>query len=172
MIRKSSLLVVLALIIGACGNIAENIAEEAIERGLEAEGGGNVDIDLDSDGEGSISIEGGAQGDAQMSFGGGELPEGLDIPVVDGYAVAGSSVMSGDDGDFINVILQYPPSEYDALVAYYDDYFDGLEGSTKTESSSEGFRNVSWSSNSGEQGVGLTSAETDDFITVAVTQFG
>jgi hypothetical protein len=82
---------VLGLVLGACSteDVAERVAEKAIEQQLEDEGGGDVDLDLgdgqvriegedgeevvvdiDEDGEGNVSIQGsGSQGDVEMSFG-------------------------------------------------------------------------------------------------------
>lgn len=83
--RHALTVVGLALVATACSgeDIAERIAENQIEKQIEAEGGGDVDIDLDSgnfsvktedgefsiqtDGDGNVSIQGGGE-DGDGSF--------------------------------------------------------------------------------------------------------
>ena len=173
MVRKLIPLIALALAASACGNIAENIAEEAIERGLEAEGGGNVDIDLDSDGEGTIEIES-EEGDSIISMGGGEVPDSLDMPIPDGYEVVGSSTFSGTDQTNTTVTLQYSPSDLDDLVEVYTDYFAGFDDVFTSQSDSGGSQLWSWATgdNDQTQSVAITVYDGDDFVTVSLTQTG
>lgn len=155
-----------ALLATACGGNAE---EELLEQILEnSEGVSDIDIDTGSgDGDFSITIEGedgegftmtgsgddenfeytveGEDGEV-MTVGGGDIPDSLQIPVPDGGEVT-MSLVSGDD---VNVALQYPLSEFDRLVAFYDSTFDvdseSVDRNESTMSTEDGtFRNVFWS---------------------------
>ncbi len=173
MVRKLVPFIALALVASACGNIAENIAEEAIERGLESEGGGNVEIDLDSDGEGTIEIQS-DDGDSTISMGGGELPDGLEIPIPDGYEVVGSSTLSSGGQTYVSTTLQYPVSDAEDLVAFYADYFDVFDEVFANQSSGGNSQLWSWavSENDGAdtQSVTITTGEGNDFATVSLTR--
>jgi hypothetical protein len=173
MVRKLIPLAALALVASACGNIAENIAEEAIERGLEAEGGGNVDIDLDSDGEGTIEIQS-DDGDSTISMGGGELPDDLQIPIPDGYEVVGSSTLSSGGQTYIGTTLQYPVSKVEDLVEFYTDYFAGFDEVFTNQSSGGSSQLWSWAVSEDDgnesQTVSITTGEGNDFATVSLNR--
>lgn len=103
-----------ALAIGACSteDVAERVAEEAIEQQVEGEGGGDVDIDL---GDGGVRIEG-EDGAVEMSFGedgvsvistpegefrtGTELPDDFPsgVPLPDGMTIISAASMASPDG--------------------------------------------------------------------------
>ncbi len=170
--RASVLLMVVALV-AACGNVAgnvaENAAERAIERGLEAEGGGNVDVDMDDDG-GTINIQT-DDGNTNINFGGGELPEELTIPVPDGYTVLSSTATSGDQ-PFVAVSLAYPASELEDVVAFFDDYFGSGDGVTRQESNSDGSQNWTWASADYTAAVSVSFFEGDETVDVGITQTG
>ena len=135
--------VTFALLAAGCGGAAEIVNEQLLES---IEGVENVEIDQDS-GEFEITIE---QDGESITIGGGEVPAGLSVPVVDGGQVTGSA--SSDTN--ISVSLMYPGDQFDALVADYQAWADGsgLEVQ-KTESTFESdgdeIRNVSWSTNDG-----------------------
>ena len=145
------LLIALALAVSACGDSAE---EQVLEQILESGDSGISDVDIDSDsGDINISFEDedgqdvsiSASGDEDdfsmviegedgevMTFGTGELPEGLQIPVAPGGEVQ-SSISGGSE---ILVILQYADTEYEELVAYYEDQLDSAsEDVEKSETS-------------------------------------
>lgn len=130
---------VLALLVGACSSgsddVAENVAEQMIEAGLE----GDVDVDVSGDGEdmsisidseeGEVSID--VSGDDEemtiemesdegtVSIGvGTELPDELEIPVPDGGDVMTSFV--ADDG--VSVALSFDQGRFDELTGFYDDW--------------------------------------------------
>lgn len=157
----------LALVVAACGG--QSAEEELLEQILEnSEGVSDIDIDTGGgDGDFSITIEGedgegftmSGSGDDEnfeytvegedgevMTVGGGEIPDSLNIPVPDGGDVT-MSLVSGDD---VNVALQYPQSEFDQIVAFYDSEFDvdsdSVDRNESTMSSEDGtFRSVFWS---------------------------
>ena len=162
-------LIVLAMVVTACGNAVENLAEQAAEEALESEGvGGNVDIEMGEDGEGSIVVET-EEGTQSVDFGSGELPEELTIPVMDGYEVVGSSVASGDQV-FVTAQLQYADTSVEELAAFYEDYFSGVDGVNTTQSESGGIQSFTWSTES-EQ-VAVTEFAEDGPAMVQVTQTG
>ncbi len=82
----------IALAASGCGNIAENLGEraleEAVEAGIEAEDGGNVEIDIDGD-SGSITIEG--EDGEKVSISGEADDEG------------GSFKIEGEDGETFEI---------------------------------------------------------------------
>ena len=135
-------LAALALVATACGAVSENLAEEIIEQGFEGEGNANVDLDLE-DGTVNIDVEG-PEGQS-ISIGGGEVPDEITVPIPDGGDVTTSYVGSNDAA----VALFYPQSEFDALVAYYEDWVasqsEEFDKNTSTFSSDDGtIRNVTW----------------------------
>jgi len=140
-----------ALLVAACSSasdvVADNVAEQLIEAGVE----GDVDVDVSGDGEdmsididsedGDVSID--VSGDDEemtieveseegsVSIGvGTELPEELEIPVVDGGEVLASVVAD----DAVTVTLSYDLSRFDEVAGFYE----GWTGSSGDE----------WASNS------------------------
>ena len=59
--------------------------------------------------------------EGSITLGGGELPDGFPIPFPDGYQV--TSVFTSDEGEAVTVA--YPGGDFDAIVAFYDDWTDG-----------------------------------------------
>ena len=147
MIRKPANLMFVAiaafaLLVAACSSasdvVADNVTEQLIEAGLD----GDVDVDVSGDGEdmtiniesedGDVSIDVTGDGDdatvemesddGTITFGAGsEIPEGLTIPVPDGGDVTTSIEM--EEGAM--VVVTYPKGDYDAIVAFYDDWTAG-----------------------------------------------
>jgi len=118
--RWLTLLVMIALVATACASATEKIAENAIEKAIESEGGGDVNVELGDDGQVSISVE----GEDGSSFEVGkdiDLPEGLTIPIPDG----GNATQTGTDGSYVFAALTYPTERYDEIVAFYNDWTDG-----------------------------------------------
>jgi hypothetical protein len=81
---------------------------------------GDVSLDISGDGDdATIEVE---SEDGSMTFGAGsEMPESLTIPVPDGGDVTMS--MEVDGGVMVN--LTYAKGDYDAIVAFYDDWTAG-----------------------------------------------
>lgn len=163
-------LVVTAMVLTACGNSAERLAEEAAERALESEGGGDVDIELGEDGEeGSIVVET-EEGTQSMSFGSGELPDGLTLPVMDGYEVIGSTVMQQEGGSLVNAQLEYPDAGLDDLVSFYEDHFSTVGDAllNTSQSGSGDSQTYSWFTESAQ--VTVSRIEVDGPILVTLNQ--
>lgn len=160
------LLIALVLAIAGCGG--QSAEEQVLEQILESGDSGISDIDIDSDsGEVNISIEGEDGGDISisgsgddddfsmviegedgevMTFGSGEIPEGLLVPVPDGGNVT-ATFTSGED---ISVTLEYPGAMFDELVQTYDGVLGGddVQRNESTFSSDDGtMRSVNWYAN-------------------------
>lgn len=163
--------VAVALFLTACQTAAENLTEQILEQA----GEGDVDIDLSS---GEVSVE---TDEGSITFGGGELPDNLPIPVPDGYQV--TSVFTADET--ASVGLAYPAADYDAIVAYYDDWTSNQStewsNSTSSISGDDGMINsASWSEDGGGSYIALSSfciifddsVDPDDCVTVNITSGG
>lgn len=93
-----AIVVTLALAAAGCSgdDIAERVAEEAVEQ---AGGGeGEVDIDLDEDGQGSVSVEN-SEGSFSMNAGGDlppSFPDDMPLPSAD-FQVATSMEQESDE---------------------------------------------------------------------------
>ena len=70
-----------ALALTGCGQAAEQAAEEAAEQAIEAQGGGDVEIDAEG---GEFSVEG--EDGSEFSVGSDELPDDFpaDVPIPEG----------------------------------------------------------------------------------------
>jgi len=185
----------LVLLAAGCGgnSVGDNVAEKILE-GSEGIGDVNLDSSNDSfdmtvegeDGE-TISVSGSGEGDdfsmviegdngETMTFGSGEIPEGMNTPVADGGNVI--STMSAEG--LVNVVIEYPTSMYDELVEMYDDFFSGDGVQRFESSSSEGSgtqRAVTWMPADGTTQVTLSDCDSSgsdelDAACVAVMEFG
>jgi hypothetical protein len=97
------------LLLSACGNPSEKMAEEMVEKMMERAGGGDADVDIDED-SGTVTITG---KDGTMTAGGGEeRPESApeDLPSVGGahgfswLDIAGSQMLGFEvDGSFKDI---------------------------------------------------------------------
>ena len=103
-----------ALLAAACGGAAEVVNEQLLES---IEGVENVEINED-DGSFEVTIE---ENGESITIGGGEIPEGLTVPVPSGGDVVGAASSDND----ISVSLMYPGDQYDNLVAQYQAWADG-----------------------------------------------
>jgi hypothetical protein len=163
--RRILVLTVAVLLIAACGNAAEEVAERAIEAG----GGGDVDIEFDEDGEtGEIVIES-DDGTQTVNVGGDELPDGLTVQVPDGYEVLASSSFESDEESLISATLHYPESELESLIQHFDDLFDGVEEVTKVETSLETGRQILWIG-AESLSLSLVKRDSESVVEVSITE--
>lgn len=107
------------------------------------EGEDGQDVNISSSGD-TVTMEG--EDGETMTFGGGEIPDNLDLPVPDG----GTVTMSLSSGTDATVMLQYPLSDFDGLVAFYDAQLDASSDSvdrneTTMSTEDRDFRTVNWS---------------------------
>jgi hypothetical protein len=127
-----ALLLVMLLVLAACGSSADELGERIAEEAIEDEFEGDVDVDID-EGGGEISIE---SDEGSLTFGGGEVPEGLDIPLLDGGEVVTSIDNTSGDTVMQAASLQYGPGAYEELVGFYTDWVGDIEA-TRQETSGE-----------------------------------
>lgn len=154
---------VLGLAATGCGNAAEKVtqkaAEKITEKAIEQSGGGTVDIQQSGSGDDQVvKVE---TEEGTMSFGGGELPSDLTIPVPDGGKVTASLSMA----DNITVSLTYPKGDYDKIVKFYEDWAKSgnfQKNSYESSSDGEAVHSVTWFSEEGDSGVTVTDDCTDD----------
>lgn len=135
-----------ALMLSACGNAAENIAENIIE----AETGGEVDVEGDSivfqsdDGETEIEISGDDESvvisgtdesgeDISIEMGGTEIPADFPMPVFDPSEVTHVSTFDMAEGSSFSVTLEIDPGDATDAIDFYKDWFEG-EGMSVTSS--------------------------------------
>jgi hypothetical protein len=138
-----------ALVLTACQSASETLTERALEQ---IDGVDGVDIDVDS-GEVSLETE-----DGKVTIGGGEVPDGFDIPLPDGYVV--NSVFTNEETKTVGVYVE--GADFDEIVGFYQGWIDSQAGEwTEAYSETTGLedgntlRNQSW-----------TSEESSSFITV------
>jgi hypothetical protein len=156
----------LALLTAACGGAAEIVNEQLLES---IEGVENVEINED-DGTFEFTIE---EDGESITIGGGEVPEGLTVPVPPGGDVVGAATSDND----VSVSLMYPGDQYADLVAQYQSWADGSDQEvSKSESTYESdgqeIRSVSWSTDNGSVYVSVAdciSVETGEFDSACVT---
>jgi hypothetical protein len=124
------LVVVMALVVAGCGGsddedsdggLAGNIAEEVAEQ-IAEESGDDVDIEIDDD-ELTVSFDD-ESGSGEVTFGGGELPDGFPFPVPDEYEVGSSMVFEQGSGDMFSVTLSAPDTDFDEIAAMYEVFLE------------------------------------------------
>jgi len=168
-VRLVVVLVILALVAVGCAKTAENVLENAIEKQLEDEGGGDVNVDLNEDG-GSVSIE---TDEGSVEFGNTEIPADFLLPIPNYEEVGGVITTTGEFAS-TQVILSFDPDDFDEVAALYEDFFNdqGWEVS-RTESSGEGVRFVSITGSSDElaASVFITYSDGDDVASLTA-QYG
>lgn len=156
-------LIALGLVLAGCGNAAEEVAERAIEAG----GDGNVDIELDDEG-GEFTIES-EDGSQTVNVGSGELPEELTIPIPGGYEVIGSSVLEQGDEMIVTAVLVFPGGDIEEIAAHFDDYYEGVDGATRSQTSLDGATQYVWLTDQGA-GVSAVARDGEDTVEVSVTE--
>lgn len=155
------------VITAGCGRITEQLTEEAVERGIESESGGDVELDLDAE-DGSVSFE---SDEGSLSFeSGGDVPDGLTIPLRDGYSVAGSSVIGSDGESIVIVTLEYPASDRDAIVEFYEDRFADVENVNRVQNTANGSATWFWQAPEDGWSVNVTADDGADTLNVVVQE--
>jgi hypothetical protein len=108
-----------------------------------------------------------------ITFGTGEIPEDMTTPIADGGDVTSTFTADGQ----MTVMVQYPQSMFDQLVATYDGHFTG-DGVNRYESSSNtddgNVRTVTWVSDDGNASVTVSdcySIDSDGLDAVCVAVF-
>jgi len=166
--RITIAIVVAALALTACQSAGEVLTEQIAEQ---VEGIDNVEIDTDT---GQVKLE---TEDGNITIGGGEVPDGFDIPLPDGFVV--NSVFQSEDSSAVNAYVE--DGDFDAIVDFYAGWI-GTQSGDWSESSSdisgsdgETIRSHSWSSddsgsfiNIGNLCIAFLAGGGDDFGAVCV----
>ena len=153
------MLLILVLASGCFGqNIAEKIAEEAIEKAIESDSGENVDIDLD---DGEMTIE---SDDGDVSIGmGADLPDNFpdNVPVYPDMEIISSWSVTEDNKDSysINGLTEDAGSD---VFAWYKENLDGWEIENEFSASGDDVKTSSLSAKSGGLVVVIMVVETED----------
>jgi len=118
-------------------NIVERITEEAIEKAIEGESGGNVEIDISGGEEGKVSI---SSEDGEITLGSGaELPEGFpeNVPVYGDMEIASSYKNTEDDKIFYSITAESAKS-VEEIFEWYKDELSGwsIENESKLDATS------------------------------------
>ncbi len=116
-------LTALVLLMAGCQSASETISEEILEN---IDGVDDVEIDEDS---GEIRLE---TEDGSFSFGGGEIPDGLDIAVPDG----GEVLVTLDAPDGISVSLEFDIDSFESVVEFYEGWVASDSGEWESNSAS------------------------------------
>lgn len=115
-VRNVAGVVLAAALVTGCSSIAdqagEAIAEEGVEQGMEAAGGG--DVEIESDGEDNVTIE---SDEGSMEFTGGELPEDFpeEIPVPGGFAIESSMGLETAEGQMFRAHFTSPDAQAEQI---------------------------------------------------------
>ena len=186
-----ALVIALVVAVAACGG--QSAEEALLEQILESGDNGITDLDIDTDNGGfNISVEGedgqdinitsqdddgsfnmtieGEDGET-FTFGGGEVPDGMQTPIPDGGSVTGSYTSDSDR----SVSLEYDRSMFDELVAVYDAAFGGddVSRSESSYTTDDGtVRNVGWYNNDTGANVSVSdcySISTGELSSVCLT---
>lgn len=144
------MLVFLSLVIttAACGNTAENVAEEIIE----AQTGGEVDVEGDSvviqseDGDATIEFSEDDDGvtvsgtdesgeEITIEMGGTEVPDGFPMPIYSPGEVTHVSSFDMGDTSSYSVTVEIDPDDSTDAINFYKEWLEG-EGMSITSSES------------------------------------
>lgn len=158
-----------ALLVSAgCSSAADKASEKLVERAIESESGGDVDLNFDADGEGTFSVE---TEDGSFSMGaGGEVPDAWpsDVPLPDDLEVISGSTMSdGSSGEIVSVSGSTGASVDEVIAS-----FEGLAGWTVDNESTMSSTDGSISSlfmSQGDRNLSITVSEGSDGVTVTLS---
>ena len=94
-------------------------------------------------------------------FGGGEVPDDFPVPVPSGGDV--QAVMESPAGTTLTIF--YPVSEFDSLLAFYEDWVNGVGGEVTTFSGDD---LTNWSVQTADQIYNVAVANNDTEASVAI----
>lgn len=119
-IARVGCILVAAMLASGCSAIAEKAGEKIAEKGIEAGGGGDAEINFDDDGDGSISME---SSEGSFSMGGGEIPDGFpeEVPLPDGFEVESAMAIGSDEVEQIFTLTMTGEGQSDEADALAED---------------------------------------------------
>lgn len=133
------LAVILVVSVTGCASAANKVTEKVAEKAIENASGGNANVDISNNG-GTIQVQT-DQGSA--TYGGGDIPDSIDVSFPSGYEVIASSDTPTD----ASVQLDYADRTFDDIVASLQSWVDGQPGDfNATTSSGNGVQIQAWSS--------------------------
>lgn len=156
--RKKQLVglaIVAVLALSACGQVSEALLEEAVEQAA------GEDIEFNAEGDG-FTISG---DDGEISMGTGDLPEGFDFDLPDGYEVVSGWRQTQEDTTYYYVQVTYPGSDYEDVVQAFEDR--SWPSDVQTSQTTGSYSSSSWVSYEADQAV--TVSQADDTTIVAVS---
>ena len=135
--RRLAVIIVLGLVVGACGRVAEKVAENVAEN---QPGVGNVDINQ-TDGTVKLEVKGDEE-EGSVVFGGGDVPSDFPIPLPDGGEVQTVVDATQNSERTVSVTVTYPLDRYDEIVEFYKEWADGLPGDTQVAVTTGSYKNA------------------------------
>lgn len=134
--RSLGSVVLATTLLTGCSAMADKAGEKVAEKGMEAAGGGGVDID--SEGDGKVTIE---SDEGSLEVGGSDLPDGFpdDVPLPDDFEIEAAMSMGTADNQTFTVRMTSPDADVDQT-------FEDL----KSRSEAAGFEVLSSNTMSGD----------------------
>jgi hypothetical protein len=177
-----SILLILVFTGGCKKNLAERIAEEAIERAIEEESGEEVDIDLDEgevtiqsdDGEVNISADDDTveikSDEGEATFGSGaDIPEGFpaEVPIYGNMDIV-SSMTASDDGGTHYTVSGSSEDSVDVIKEWYEAQLAGWEITGQFSMDTDDGKTASINAMSNNNELSLLMAEDEDGTMVII----
>lgn len=160
-----ALIAVMSLLLSACGNPADELAEQIIE----AQDGGEVDVDVE--GDDSTTVEFSDSDDSgSVTFGNTELPDDFPVDVPDGYSVSSAGTYTSGDDTTHNAILIFEADDFERIVDFYDDYFSGIPDAETTEFTSDQGTTKTWSTADYTTSVAVSADPTQVMLIINVEE--
>lgn len=166
MLKKFGFVIVsVGLVTTGCGDLAEKVAEEALEEAIEAGEGGDIEIDFGDIEDGEFTVTG--EDGESISFGSTELPDDFDLPVPEDINVITSSFLEDPDGGKQGfVVLETDANRYEEVVSFYEDWASTQEGVTRSESTSDLTSGVSWLVEASSSHIGVVSEANKTIVSL------
>jgi hypothetical protein len=158
---SAGLAVMLVLSVTGCAKAAEKVSEKVAEKAIENSSGGNANVDISGDG-GTVKIQ---TEEGSATYGGGEIPDSVDVAFPSGGKVMASTDTSTD----ASVMVQYEGANFDDIVASLQKWVDKASGDFEAASMSvSGMRSQTWSSDTTSIGVQTCASSSGEMDAVCV----
>lgn len=144
------------MVLSGCGQVQEALLEEAIEQAA------GEDIEFNAEGDGfTISND-----EGEIQLGTGELPDGFDFELPEGYEVVSGWRQDQTDSTYYYVQVSYPGSEYDEVVNALEDR--QWPSDVQTSQTTGSYKSSSWVSYLADQAVTVTQADEITIVSVNI----
>jgi len=144
-----------------CAKAAEKVSEKVAEKAIENASGGNANVDLSNNG-GTVKVQT-DQGSA--TYGGGEIPDSIDVPFPSG----GTVMVSTEASTGASVMVQYDGGNFDDIVATFQNWVDNSSDQYEPVSvDAGGVRTQSWSSETTTIGVQTCGSDSGSMDSICV----